>query len=103
MFSRRSLIGWSVFFACCALTVHLVKFDAQGLRQQNAALQYSIQEERLALHMLQAEWVYLSRPDRLAALAEKYLPLLPLKAKEVVAWQALPQRPVQQASLQEGH
>lgn len=104
MLARPSLIGWFMLLAGCAFAVHMLKYDAQGLRDRNSALQSSINEERLALNMLQAEWVFLSRPERLQQLAQQYLPLSPLLAKEVVTWDALPQRSVQHVSiLQQEH
>lgn len=98
MFARPTAIGWFMLIAVAAFGVHSLKYDAQELRDSNARLQKNIEQERLALHLLDAEWVYLNRPDRLQKLAEKYLPVEPMQAKKVISWDRVPLRPIQQAS-----
>lgn len=56
----------------------------RGLERQIAKHQRSIAEETENLRLLNAEWSSLTRPDRLRALAEKYLGLSTLKARQIV-------------------
>ena len=46
-----------------------------------------------AIHVLEAEWSYLNRPERISLLAERFLALAPLSADHVVSINDLPQRP----------
>ncbi len=56
----------------------------RGLERQIAKYQRDIDEETENLRLLNAEWSSLTRPDRLRALAEKYLGLSTLKARQIV-------------------
>jgi cell division protein FtsL len=48
--------------------------NAENRLQQ---LQVSIEEERESIRVLEAEWQYLNNPERLEALAEQYLNVIP--------------------------
>lgn len=90
MIGRFSTISVITFLALLASALYLLKYEVQDIQNQNAAMQHLVEEERMALHLLQAEWVYLNRPDRLRALAEKHLPLGSMSPRHVVRWEALP-------------
>ena len=52
-----------------------------------------MQRERDAIAVLQAEWQYLDRPDRLQAAADKHLDLQPMKIQQLARLSDLPNRP----------
>ena len=52
-----------------------VKYRVQDLNKDVAEMDRQIEEEKNAIHVLNAEWAYLNQPDRLRTLAEKYLQL----------------------------
>ena len=66
--------------------VYATKFEAHRLRAELASLQRAAVAERRRLQALRAEWAYLNRPQRLADLAERYLPeLAPATPERIMA------------------
>ncbi len=83
-------------FVVAMLALFLVKHEVRGLERELAALEHERQSHVEAIRVLRSEWSYLTRPARLAALAERNLPLEPV-APAQVRW--LPQRPVGPSAL----
>ena len=59
--------------------------------EQVAKLKSQVQREREAIAVLQAEWQYLDRPDRLQAAVDKHLDLQPLKIQQLARLSDLPE------------
>ncbi len=57
-----------VLVAVCATWAYRVNYATQEAANRVADLRAAIADEREALAVLHAEWAYLNRPDRLAAL-----------------------------------
>lgn len=60
-----------------------VNYTTQGALREVEQLRRAIAQERATIAMLNAEWAYLNRPDRLRLLAEEYydeLGLMPMTA-----------------------
>ncbi|WP_343562351.1 cell division protein FtsL [Kiloniella sp. b19] len=72
---------WIVAGTACALFLFQVKQEVQELERQLATLNTGIEKDEEAIRVLEAEWSYLNRPDRLQQLSEKYLRLEPLGAE----------------------
>lgn len=70
--------------------VYLVKYAVQDVQREVVALQVGLKEERTSLHLLNAEWAYLNRPERLRELAENHLDLTPLDSRRIENVGALP-------------
>lgn len=70
-------------FGVAASGLYAVKFFVQNMQGDVATLKADLREERESLHLLNAEWAYLNRPERLENLAEKHLALAPLDSRQI--------------------
>lgn len=69
-----------------------VKHEVQLLEQDLQRLNRAILADQEAIHVLQAEWTYLDRPERLARLSRRHLELAPLTAVQIITIDDLPLR-----------
>jgi cell division protein FtsL len=90
---RNTSLLWMCLIACFALGVYFLKYDVHSLQQENRQLERQIREEKLAMQLLEAEWVYLNRPQRLQALAEQFLSLQAIAPKAMMQVADLPPLP----------
>ncbi len=88
----RFAVTWMFVVTCAALAVFYVSQTVEGLERELAVQQRTILKQQEAIHVLEAEWSYLNRPERISLLAERYLALGPLSADHVVGIKDLPQR-----------
>ena len=70
-----------------------IKYDTLYYAEQVAKLKAKAQRERDAIAVLQAEWQYLDRPDRLKTAAEQHLELQTMKIQQPARLTDLPNRP----------
>lgn len=89
---RVSLVVWLVVAVAVAFGLYQVKYEVQRLEEELRQVRGDIRRDRVALHVLEAEWAYLNRPERLERLAEKHLDMGPAGAQQVAAVTALPPR-----------
>lgn len=80
---RLARLFWIVMFVCAASALYSVKYRVQEMDAQIAALEVQIDEEKTAIHVLNAEWTFLTRPDRVRRLAEKHLDLAPAQTLQI--------------------
>ena len=93
----RPLVAISIAaFVLAMLALFLVKHEVRGLERELALLELDRQRHVEAIRVLRSEWSFLTRPARIAALAERHLPLERVQASQV-RW--LPQRPALPATL----
>jgi len=89
---RVSLVIWLIVAGAVALGLYQVKYEVQRLEEELHQVRSDIRQDRVALHVLEAEWAYLNRPERLQRLASKHLEMGPAGARQVAAVTALPPR-----------
>jgi hypothetical protein len=76
-----------------------VKYETLYHAEQVAKLKSKVQRERDAIAVLQAEWQYLDRPDRLQDAVNQHLDLQPLKTQQLARLSDLPNRPAREDGI----
>lgn len=66
------LIGF-ILIAASAFGLFHIKHKVQSLKKDLLEVNREIMEDKEAIHVLEAEWTYLTRPDRIEKLAELHL------------------------------
>lgn len=85
-----TIITWIIFILPIALGLFYVKHVVANLEDDLAALNKSIKADKEEIHVLTAEWTYLSRPERIKQLSVKYLDLAPTKSTQVADIRQIP-------------
>jgi hypothetical protein len=89
---RRAIWLWLCMALGLGFGVYELKLQVQGLEQRLAGANREILADEEAIHVLKAEWSYLNEPDRIEALARKYLALVPLTGSQFGSSDELPLR-----------
>ena len=87
--------------AILAFGLFALKYEVRGLEAELQRLERQALAEDEAIRVLNAEWSYLNRPERLRALSERYLPLAAVNARQVGGIELLPSR-VERATAEAG-
>ena len=75
-----------------ALYAYRIKYDTIYYAEQVAKLKHKLQREKDAIAVLRAEWSFLSRPERVQALADRHTDLVPLQITQLARWSEVPDR-----------
>ena len=67
------------------ISLYLLAHRVDERRARIAALEAEIARERAGIRILEAEWAYLTSPERIRADAERYLALRPPRAGQQIA------------------
>ncbi|HYB55570.1 MAG TPA: hypothetical protein VEK12_05320 [Alphaproteobacteria bacterium] len=89
---RRAVWLWLCVVLGLGFGVYELKLQVQGLEQRLAKDSRDILADEEAIHVLKAEWSYLNEPERIDALARKYLDMVPLEGSQYGSFDALAQR-----------
>lgn len=89
MINARILVHM-VCVAALAIGLYLVKYSVADVQREVATLKSDLASEKESLHLLNAEWAYLNRPDRLRQLASRHLDMVPLDSRQIAEVSALP-------------
>jgi len=68
----------------------ITKNTVHDMEKELIAVNSDIEKNVEAIHMLNVEWAYLNRPERIRELASKYTPLEDIKTIQMVNYAALP-------------
>jgi len=90
---RRASLVWLLLVLLAGGALFFLKFRVHELEGELVRLNRTLLAEQEALHVLAAEWSYLSRPERLAELSHRLLTLQPLAPEQLVPIEAVPLRP----------
>jgi hypothetical protein len=99
---RRSTLLWLLAAIIVGSGLYQLKYEVQAKEERLTRLNRQIQAEQEAIHVLNAEWAFLNRPDRLAELAGRHLEMNPVAPAQFTLMGAIPQRPVIQVALEAG-
>jgi hypothetical protein len=78
-----------------AAYVYRIKYDATVQAERLARLRGEVRQERDRIAALRAEWEQLDKPQRIEALAKRFLQLAPIAPTQFDTLDRLPERPLQ--------
>lgn len=90
MIRLPSLLFWTVMAIGASLALYHTSYRVHDLSQQLHTLNASIEAEQRNIHVLKAEWVYLTNPAKIEQAARKYLPLQPTAIQQIARLDMLP-------------
>ena len=89
LFRMRNLL-WLSIVAVAAYGLYFVKFQVLEVQRQIASVEKELHKEYQHVHVVEAEWAYLTRPDRLQQLVRQHTTLKPVIGLQVQQVAALP-------------
>lgn len=92
MMKRTNITLWLAAATLAALGVFHVKFEVQDLSKDLSRIDQDILAHQEAIHVLEAEWSYLTRPSRIERLAREYLKMEPMPPEQIASFDDLPWR-----------
>ena len=75
-----------------AIYAYSIKYQTSYRAEQIVKTKLEIKAEHDAIAVLRAEWSFMTRPERVQQLADRYLDLQPLAVDKIVTARALPER-----------
>lgn len=82
-----------------AVYAYSIKYQTSYRAEQIAKTKIEIKAERDAIAVLRAEWSFMTRPERIQQLADRYLDLQPTTVGQIVTAQSLPDQPARVDSI----
>jgi cell division protein FtsL len=95
---RRTTILTLIVAAGMGVAMFYLKYRVADLEGELTHLNRAIIADRQAIHVLDAEWSHLNDTERLRALAERHLGMVPAGADEFVEPQDIPMAPAHLAT-----
>jgi hypothetical protein len=89
---RLALFIAGVGLVAAATFLYQIKFEVQQMEQDLAVSHDEILRHQEAIHVLEADWAYLTRPERIAELAERHLGFQSMTPEKVIELDNLPLR-----------
>jgi len=71
---------------------YTVKYETSFRTEQIAKAKLEIKAEQDGIGVLRAEWAFLTRPERIQKLSERYLDLGPLSLAQIDSFSGIPER-----------
>lgn len=89
MTRASSILFWFTLIFVVSVGLYQTSYKVEQLDRQLRGLNAQIDMERRNLHILKAEWVYLSNPARIEAAARKHLNLQPTTTTQLAKLERL--------------
>ena len=83
---------WIVLMLGASALLYHTSYQVQELEHQRNRLDVERSAELENIHVLEAEWTYLTSPTRLQRLTTKYLALRPVKVAQIMRRDAIAQK-----------
>lgn len=99
MSRKMYLLFCAIGFGCIALSLFVVENEVEDMRKDLAEIERQIVADKEAIHVLKAEWAYLTRPQRIAELSSKYLDLEPVQSEQFVTGKEISRLPLREPKL----
>ena len=90
---------WLILVIAVGYAMFQVKYEVMQQEETLGRLSKDIAETREQIRVIDAEWSYLTRPDRLKRLAARYLNLAPIAAAQIGDLASVPERANAPAAL----
>lgn len=90
----KSALFWLGLAAAAGGVLFQTSYEVQELEDKLGSLNRQIMDEQEAIQILKAEWSFLNDPTRLESLASQHLQLQPTEARQFVAMDVVPMRPI---------
>ncbi|MGH7092574.1 MAG: cell division protein FtsL, partial [Stellaceae bacterium] len=81
--SRLGALFWIGLVMGSGFAMYMVKYGVQHVEGELARVQRQTVAAQLEIRVLDAEWNYLTQPERLAALNQRFLQLGPITPKQL--------------------
>lgn len=83
--SRWNALLWLVLIVASASGLYTVKYRVQAIQTEVTKVTRDLEQERESLRVVEAEWAYLTRPERIQKLATRYLKLQPVQTRQIAS------------------
>ncbi len=88
----RIILLCAFFLITLGTILYQVKTGIDIREDKLATLEYEINKTKREIAVLEAEWAYLSRPERIMELSNRLLGMRPIAKNRVLAIEAIPMR-----------
>ena len=88
----RIIILTAVILAAFGTTLYQVKTSIDKRQAELKSLQTNIAQAQRDIALLEAEWAYISRPDRVMSLSANLLEMSPISQDRILPLEAIPMR-----------
>ena len=89
---RPGIFIWTVAVFAAGASLFYMKHRVQSLEAELGKVDRKLAAEQETLHVLRAEWAYLTRPERLVKLNKKHLGLVTPTPEQLSGFDAVPPR-----------
>jgi len=92
---RPVTLFWGASAGVAVAMLFVVSYQVQERERELDRLNRAILGSKAAIHVLHAEWAYLTRPGRLERLSVAHLNLVPIPPERIMRIEDLPMLPVE--------